>query len=415
MKAVLITIGDEILSGNTVDTNSNFIAGELRNIGIPVEEILTVSDDISAIEKALGNALSIADVVITTGGLGPTKDDRTKTAFSNFFGKNIVSDEETFQHLEALLIKRKRQHLLEINRTQADILEGATVFQNENGTAPCQMIEQSGKLTFSLPGVPYEVKPLIKDKIIPFLKTRFGRKSIVTRIISVIDFPESLLSQHIEAWETALPEHISLSYLPIGTRIKLRLTAVGDDEAALNTELDDQISKLKPLIQDKVISWQGNEIQEILGQMLTDRRLSISVAESCTGGELQRLITSVPGCSAYFAGGVVAYSEEQKSRLLKVSPALVAEHTVVSEEVANAMSEGCQQLFGTDISVSTTGAAGPATDKYHTETGTVYYSVRVKDAVHCNRLFLPHLDRKDFMNFVSQRVLQDLVAILSQS
>lgn len=415
MKAILITIGDEILSGNTVDTNSNFIAGELRSIGIPVVEILTVSDEVTAIEKALENALNLADIVITTGGLGPTKDDRTKTAFSRYFKRKIVPNPETFEHLKNLLVKRNREHLLEINRGQADILEGATVLQNENGTAPCQMIETRGQFTFSLPGVPYEVKPLVRNKIIPFLKEKFARQSIVTRIISLVDFPESLLSQHIESWETALPANISLSYLPIGNRIKLRLTAVGNSEAELNEELEQEISKLKPLIQEKVIALQGNEIQEILGQILTDRSLTISIAESCTGGELQHLIASVPGSSQYFQGGVVAYSEEQKTKILGVDASIIQENTVVSEEVANAMSAGCQKLFGTDIALATTGVAGPTSDQYGTEIGTVFYSVRIKDRVVCSRLFLPHLERKDFMNFVSQRVLQDLVELLGKN
>lgn len=415
MKAALITIGDEILSGNTVDTNSNFIAGELRRIGIQVVEIQTVSDDTAAIEKALSNALAAADVVMATGGLGPTKDDRTKTALSQFFRRKIVPDAATFEHLKKLLIQRNRENLLDINRSQADILEGATVFQNENGTAPCQMVEADGKLTFSLPGVPYEVKPLVKDKIIPFLKERFRRQNIVTRIISVVDFPESLLSRHIEDWETALPENIALSYLPIGNRIKLRLTATGDSDDTLNAALDRQIALLKPLIQEKVISWMGNEIQEILAEMLKRRNLTVSVAESCTGGELQRLLTSVPGSSAYFQGGITAYSEKQKTRILGVIPAIIAENTVVSEKVAVAMADGCQQLFGTDISLATTGVAGPSGDRYGTEIGTVFYSIRIKDRVVCNRLFLPHLDRKDFMNFVSQRVLQDLVEILSKN
>lgn len=414
MKAALITIGDEILSGNTVDTNSNFIAGELRRIGIPVVEILTVSDDIAAIEKALGRALSIAEVVVATGGLGPTKDDKTKSAFSQFFNKKIIQDAVTFEHLKHLLIRRNREHLLEINRGQAEVLEGATVFQNDHGTAPCQMIEKDGRYTFSLPGVPYEVKPIVKEKIIPFLKEKLSCQSIVTRIISVVDFPESLLSRHIEAWETALPEHISLSYLPIGNRVKLRLTATGDSEIALSKALDEQVELLKPLIRENVISWMGNDIQEVLAEMLRERQLTISVAESCTGGELQWLITSVPGTSAYFEGGLVAYSEKQKIKLLGVAADEITKNSVVSEQIAMAMAEGCQKLFGTDIALSTTGAAGPSSDQYNTEVGTVFYAIRIKDRVQSNRLFLPHLERKDFMNFVSQRVLQDLVAVLSE-
>ena len=412
MKAVLITIGDEILSGNTIDTNSNFIATQLKNIGISVTQILTISDEVETIKKNLEIALQLGDLIITTGGLGPTKDDRTKTAFAEFFNDELKLDPETFEHLQKLMIKRKREHLLEINKNQAVVLSKATIFQNENGTAPCQMITQNGKITICLPGVPYEVKPLIKDKIIPYLKTQFSLKHIASRIISVVDFPESLLALTIENWELSLPENISLSYLPIGNRVKLRLTATGENLKNLENDLDQEIEKLKPLIQEKVISWSGNEIHEILKEILTNRKLTLSTAESCTGGELAKLLTSVSGSSKYFLGGVITYEAQKKVQILDVSEKTISEKTTVSEEVAQEMSFGCQQLFQTDISLSTTGVSGPNTDEFNNEIGTVFYSIRVKNFEKTNRLYLPHLERNDFANFVSQRVLQDLVEIL---
>ena len=412
MKAVLITIGDEILSGNTIDTNSNFIANQLKNIGISVTQILTISDEVETIKKNLEIALQLGDLIITTGGLGPTKDDRTKTAFAEFFNDELKLDPETFEHLQKLMIKRKREHLLEINKNQAVVLSKATIFQNENGTAPCQMITQNGKITICLPGVPYEVKPLIKDKIIPYLKTQFSLKHIASRIISVVDFPESLLALTIENWELSLPENISLSYLPIGNRVKLRLTATGENLKNLENDLDQEIEKLKPLIQEKVISWSGNEIHEILKEILTDRKLSLSTAESCTGGELAKLLTSVSGSSKYFLGGVITYEAQKKVHILGEKKKTISEKTTVSEEIAQEMSFGCQQLFQTDISLSTTGVSGPNTDEFNNEIGTVFYSIRVKNFEKTNRLYLPHLERNDFANFVSQRVLQDLVEIL---
>ena len=412
MKAALITIGDEILSGNTIDTNSNFIASELKKIGIPVLQIFTVSDEVDTIVAALKSAFEMADLVITTGGIGPTKDDKTKAAYAQFFNDELVLDEETFEHLKKLLIKRKREHLLEINNNQAVVLSKAKVIQNENGTAPCMMIEENGKIAFCLPGVPYEVKPLIKDRIIPFLARKFSLNHILTRIVSVVDVPESLLSQTIEDWELALPENISLSYLPIGNRIKLRITGSGTDEKELEKEMDLRIEKLKPYISEKVISWDGNDIQEILKEILTEKKLTLSTAESCTGGELARLITSVSGSSTYFLGGIIPYDYHKKVEILGVSEQTIAEKTVVSEEVAQEMSLGCQGLFKTDISLSTTGVSGPNSDEFNNEIGTVYYSIRVKDFEKTNRLYLPHFERNDFANFVSQRVLQDLVAIL---
>ena len=412
MKAVLITIGDEILSGNTVDTNSNFIAGELKKIGIPVVQIFTVSDEIESIKNSLDAALKLGDLVIATGGLGPTKDDKTKTAFKEFFNDEIILDPETFDHLKKYFEKRNRGHLLELNKPQAEVLSKAFIFQNENGSAPCQMIQEDGKIVISLPGVPYEVKPLIKDKIIPFLAQKFSLNHIVTHTISVVGIPESLLSEQIESWELALPNDISLSYLPVGNRIKLRLTAQGKSEEELEQRIDREVQKLKPLIGDNVISWSGDNIEEILKQILDERKLTVSTAESCTGGELSRLLTSISGSSTYFLGGIVAYDYHKKIEILGVSEKTIKEKTVVSEQVAQGMSFGAQKLFKTNISLSTTGVSGPNSDEFNNEIGTAFYSVRVNDFEKTNRLHLPHFERNDFANFVSQRVLQDLVEIL---
>ena len=411
-KAVLITIGDEILSGNTIDTNSNFIATQLKNIGFKVVQIFTISDEIETIKKTLKSAFELGNLVITTGGLGPTKDDKTKKAFAEFFNDFLVSDTETLEHLKQLLIKRNREHLFDINLPQAEILSKSKVFQNHNGTAPSLMVEENGKIAICLPGVPYEVKPLIKNQIIPYLQEKFEQNFIVSRIISVVNFPESLLSETIETWELALPSTISLSYLPIANRVKLRLTAAGKNEEILNQQLDEEITKLKPLIQENIISENGDSIEEILHDLLISKNLTISTAESCTGGELSHLITSVSGSSNYFLGGICTYQTQKKSEILGVSEDLIKEKTVVSEEVSQAMSLGCQNLFKTDIALSTTGVAGPNSDEFESEIGTVFYSIRVHNFEKTFKLYLPHLERKDFMNFVSMKVLQDLIEIL---
>ncbi len=411
-KAVLITIGDEILSGNTIDTNSNFIATQLKNIGFKVVQIFTISDEIETIKKTLKSAFELGDLVITTGGLGPTKDDKTKKAFAEFFNDTLVSDAKTLEHLKQLLIKRNREHLFDINLPQAEILSKSKVFQNHNGTAPSLMVEEKGKIAICLPGVPYEVKPLIKNQIIPFLQEKFEQNFIVSRIISVVNFPESLLSETIESWELALPENISLSYLPIANRVKLRLTATGKNEELLNQQLDEEIKNLKPFIQENIISENGDSIEEILHDLLISKNLTISTAESCSGGELSHLITSISGSSNYFLGGICTYQTQKKTEILGVSEDLIKEKTVVSEEVVQAMSLGCQKLFKTDISLSTTGIAGPNSDEFESEVGTVFYSIRVKNFEKTFKLYLPHLERKDFMNFVSMKVLQDLIEIL---
>ncbi|SHF42763.1 CinA family nicotinamide mononucleotide deamidase-related protein [Chryseobacterium sp. OV279] len=411
-KAVLITIGDEILSGNTVDTNSNFIATELKNIGIQVTQIFTISDEIEIIKNTLKAAFELGDLIITTGGLGPTRDDKTKKALADYFNDEIALDEVTFNHLKNYMERRGRADILERNREQAFVPTKSVVFQNHFGTAPCMMMEQDGKLCFSLPGVPYEVKPLIRDQIVPYLKEKFNLYYIHTRIVSVVGIPESILADTIEDWELALPENLALSYLPVGTRVKLRLTASGDNEMALKQQAEEEIQKLLPLVKDHVIAVTEDKIEKILAEILTERQLTISTAESCTGGELAKMITSISGSSAYFLGGIVPYATEKKIEILKVSKETVDQFTVVSEQVASEMAEGCQKLFGTDISLSTTGVAGPGKGEDGKEIGTVFYTIRINDQEVTSKLYMPHLDRLDFMNFVSQKIIQDLVGLL---
>lgn len=411
-KAVLITIGDEILSGNTIDTNSNFIASELKNIGIKVSQIFTISDDIETIKNTLSAAFELGDLIITTGGLGPTRDDKTKKALAEFFNDEIALDEVTFNHLKGYMERRGRAEILERNREQAFVPTKSVVFQNHYGTAPCMMMEQDGKLCYSLPGVPYEVKPLIKDQIIPYLQEKFSLQYIHTRIVSVVGIPESILADTIENWELALPENLALSYLPVGTRVKLRITASGDNETALEQQAEDEIKKLLPLLGDHVIAVTEDKIESILAEILTERKLTISTAESCTGGELAKMITSVAGSSKYFLGGIVPYATERKIKILNVSKETVDQFTVVSEQVAQEMAKGCQELFETNISLSTTGVAGPGRGEDGNDVGTVFYTIRINDQEVTSKLYMPHLERLDFMHFVSQKVIQDLVSLL---
>jgi len=410
--AVLITIGDEILSGNTIDTNSNFIATELKNIGIKVVQIFTISDEIEIIKNTLKSAFEIGDLVITTGGLGPTRDDKTKKALAEFFDDEIALDEVTFEHLKGYMQRRGRIEILERNREQAFVPTKSKVFQNHYGTAPCMMMKQDGKLSFSLPGVPYEVKPLIKDQIVPYLKDTFNLNYISSRIVSVVGIPESILADQIEDWELALPENLALSYLPVGTRVKLRLTATGSDDQVLQIQLENEIQKLFPIIGENIIATSEDKIEKILGEILNEKKLTISTAESCTGGELSLLITSNPGSSKYFVGGMVAYATQKKIDILNVSESTIERFTVVSEEVSREMAEGCQKLFKTDISLSTTGVAGPGKGEDGKDVGLVYYTIKVNNESETFKLHLPHLERQDFIYFVSQKIIQDLVGIL---
>lgn len=412
MKAVIIAVGGEILAGDTLDTNSNFIAKELKKIGIALEAILTVKDELTAIVSALGRAFEIADLVLTTGGLGPTKDDQTLLAFGNYFGVSASIDPATYEHLKSILEKRNRPYLLDLNKNQALVLEGAKVFQNEHGTAPCQMMEKAGKIAICMPGVPYEVKPLVKDQIIRYLSSRFSLPFLVTRTVSVSGIPESELSDLIEEWELSLPKHLSLSYLPVEGRIKLQLSGSGTNLELLKKQLADTFEPIRPLLEPYVFSWYGSEIEAVLYTLLQKENLTLSVAESCTGGSISSCLVSIPGISANYLGGIVPYDTNQKVKQLGVSAKTIEEFGVVSSEVAMEMSLRCQKLFGSDVSIATTGAAGPSSDAYDTPVGEVFYSIRVHNIEVTRRLYLPHLERKDFMNFVTLRALHELAEIL---
>jgi len=256
---------------------------------------------------------------------------------------------------------------------------------------------------------------LIKDKILPYLKEKFELDSIFTRIVSVVNVPESILAERIANWEDNLASHISLSYLPIGNRVKLRITASGRDFSQLENDVETQIKSLLNIIGENVIATYEDKIEKILGEILTDRKLTISTTESCTGGEISKLITSVSGSSKYFLGGIVTYATQKKIDILKVSDETVTKNTVVSEEVALEMARGGQKLFGTDICLSTTGVAGPSKGEDGKDIGTVFYSIRINDVEKVSHLYLPYMERTDFMNFVAQRILQDLVAMLVQN
>ncbi|MDL1912963.1 MAG: CinA family nicotinamide mononucleotide deamidase-related protein [Bergeyella sp.] len=410
MEAVLVCIGDEILSGNTVDTNTGFIAKQLRLIGISVRRVIAIPDDKESIFQTLDLAFSLGDLVISTGGLGPTNDDKTALVLSQYFGCSLVEDQQTLRHLKSYLESKGKEYLFEINRGQAEVLSIAHVLQNDYGTAPCQMIEKENKLLFCLPGVPFEVKSLIKEKVIPYLQERGSLPYILTKVVSVVGLAESLLAKKIEDWENRLPKNVKLSYLPVGTRIKLVLSAKGEERAVLCSVLDSAITHLKKMIGAHIISVGDHDtISDILKGLLLDKSLSLSVAESCTGGEISKQITSTPGCSAYYKGGICSYGVKQKTDLLGVPRSLIREFSVVSGEVASSMSLGCQKKFRTDIALSTTGVAGPNTGDSGAPVGRVYYSVRIGSKEKCHSLFLPHLEREDFQYFVSQKVLQTLV------
>jgi len=414
-EASLIIIGDEILAGNTVDTNSNFIARQLEEIGIKVKQIFTIPDEVSTISSYLKLASETSDLIITTGGLGPTKDDKTKKAFADFFKDKLIFSEDLYERLKQYLKERNRLEILELNRNQCEVLSKAEIIPNSYGTAPCQMIQQNGKLFFSLPGVPYEMKHLIEENIVPFLYRKWGLSFIYNRTISVVGLPESLLASKIEKWENELPEDVHLSYLPTGSRIKLRLTISGQDKSRLEDRMSEIIQPLKEIIGEHIIAWNEDKIEEILAEHLLKNKLTISTAESCTTGKLARMLTSLSGSSRYFKGGIIPYATQIKTELLHVDSKIIEENTVVSDKVAEEMAKSCKQIFHTDIAISTTGVAGPQRGEDGKDVGTVCFAIAMHKEVRVFQLYLPHLSRQDFIDFVAQKALEKTILWLEEN
>ncbi|HEX9959284.1 MAG TPA: CinA family nicotinamide mononucleotide deamidase-related protein, partial [Fibrella sp.] len=319
IRAEVITIGDEILFGQIIDTNTQWISTELTNIGIRTVRKTSVGDEADVILAALTEAAARADVVIITGGLGPTKDDITKKTLCQFFGVGMVRNQTALELVTTFFEKRGRE-MTDLNRMQADLPENAEYIQNDWGTAPGMWFDHDNTVYISLPGVPFEMKSLMTYRMLPKLKERFEMPVIRHKIIRTIGIGESFLAERIEAWEDALPPHIRLAYLPSFGQVKLRLTATGSDNDQLGRELDEQVANVMPLIGKHVYGYDNDEIETVVIRLLKEKNLMLGVAESCTGGQVAATLTKVPGVSAVFAGGVVSYSNEVKIIALGVNP-----------------------------------------------------------------------------------------------
>lgn len=377
MFADIITIGDEILIGQIIDTNSAFIAKELNKIGISVYQITSVQDDREHILKALEESRDHADIVIVTGGLGPTKDDITKHTFCEFFNDELVEDKKVLAHVENLFAKYiSNTPISDLNRKQAWVPSKAKVLHNENGTAPGMWFYEDNTTFVSLPGVPFEMKHLIKEVVVPKLVDFYERPHIIHKTINTYGMGESAIAQKIEDWEDNLPKFIKLAYLPSLGKVRLRLTAKGKDYQTLLKGIDEASQKLFPLIGDIIQSTEEDEeIEAVIAGLLEKRGLTLATAESFTGGTIASRITSIPGASKYFKGSIVSYATEVKVNVLGVTQELVDEHSVVSEQVAMAMAKGVKNLMDTDFAIATTGNAGPSKGDSDAEVGTVFIGI----------------------------------------
>jgi nicotinamide-nucleotide amidase len=395
MKAEIITIGDEILIGQIVDTNSAFIAKELNKIGISVKQISTVEDERSHILEALNEAKVRADIIIITGGLGPTKDDITKDCLCEFFEDKLVNNEEVLKHIEFLFEKYIDTPISDLNRKQAMLPSKALALMNKFGTAPGMWFESEGKAYVSLPGVPFEMKALIEDEVIPRLQQNFKRPVILHKTVLTYGMGESAIAEKIEAWEDGLPPYIRLAYLPNLGRVRLRLTAKGDNEEHLKNSVESLISDLHSIIGDIIVGYEDDEPVEIqISRLLLKNKATISTAESCTGGRLGSLFATPPGASNYYKGSVVSYATSSKVDVLKIDKKLIEEHSVVSEEVAMAMAKNVREIFKTDYAISTTGNAGPAKGDSDADIGTVFIGIATPDKVYAKKFtFGNHRDK----------------------
>ncbi|MDM1522180.1 CinA family nicotinamide mononucleotide deamidase-related protein [Empedobacter sp. 225-1] len=415
-KATLLTIGDEILIGQIVDTNSAFIAQQLNKIGIEVEEIISVQDELNHIIEAFQRGISTSDIVIVTGGLGPTKDDKTKMALCQFLECELIREEKVIENIIHLFATRGyKKELNNLNQDQALIPEKSTFIQNKYGTAPCLWTTIENKVLINLPGVPFEMKGLMRDEIIPRLKDNFQTDIIVHRDILVSGIPESDLAILVEDWESQLPEFIHLAYLPNRTSIDLRFSATGDDEVVLRNLIQQEIEKFKLIAGKYLVSENSGKAQQVLGDLLKQKDLTISTAESCTGGNISTLITSVSGSSSYFIGSVVSYATSVKTSVLGVNQKDIDQHSVVSEQVAKQMALGACKVLKTNLAVSTTGVAGPNKGKDDNEVGTVWVSVTNGQQTINKKYFYPYLDREDFIKIVSTNALNLVIQFVNQN
>ncbi|GMN07221.1 competence/damage-inducible protein A [Croceitalea sp. MTPC5] len=376
MQAEIITIGDEILIGQIVDSNSAFIAKELNKIGVSVYQITSVQDSRGHILDALHEASKRSQVVILTGGLGPTNDDITKHTLCEFFEDEMEQDEVVLQHIEMLFEKYISTPISDLNRLQALVPKKAEVLKNNFGTAPGLWMERNGTSFIALPGVPFEMKNLIRDAVVPKIISSYKRPYIIHKTLLTYGLGESAIANNIEDWENNLPPEIKLAYLPSLGRVRLRLSAKGQDKERLQRLVETEAEKLYPLIGDIIYGEEEDgSLGEVIGRVLTERGLTLSTAESFTGGKISQYLTAIPGASNYFKGSVVSYATETKIEVLGVPKKLVEEHSVVSEQVAMAMATNVRQMLQSDFAIATTGNAGPTKGDSEEPVGTVFIAI----------------------------------------
>ena len=379
MFAELITIGDELLIGQVVDTNSAWMGRELNNIGIEVLRIVSVRDREEEILEAIDNAMKRVNIVLVTGGLGPTKDDITKQTLCKYFNTELIFSEEVFENVKRVLAGKIPMNKL--NKGQAMVPKNCTVINNPVGSASVSWFERDGKVLVSMPGVPQEMTTVMAESVLPKLHERFQTDVIMHQTFLVQHYPESVLAEKLEAWEVALPDCIKLAYLPKLGIIRMRLTGRGHDRKEVETLLNREKAKLETILGEDIFSEEDTPLEVIIGELLKKRKLTVSTAESCTGGSIAERLTSIAGSSEYFNGSIVAYSNEVKKDLLYVSSETLEKYGAVSEETVIDMVKGAMKALKTDCAVATSGIAGPGGGTPEKPVGTVWIAAGYKNEI----------------------------------
>ncbi len=374
MTAEIISIGDELLIGQVINTNAAWMGAEFSQAGIKIHQVTTISDDRNNILSALHEASRRVDLILITGGLGPTKDDITKVTICEFFNTHLVFNPDVYENIKKLFGSRGMQ-ISELNRKQAEVPEACKPIENLNGTAPGMWFEKEGKIFISMPGVPYEMKAMITNTVIPELLERFNPGAIFHKTIMTQGIPESVLAQKIENWEDGLPKNIKLAYLPQPGAVRLRLTAIGKDIKTLEQMIADEIGKLNKIIPNDISGFDDEPLNETIGKLLREKGKTLSTAESCTGGYIAHLITAVPGSSDYFKGSIIAYANEAKESMLGVRHQSLIKYGAVSEQVVKEMAEGARIKLKTDYAIATSGISGPGGGTDEKPVGTTWIAI----------------------------------------
>jgi nicotinamide-nucleotide amidase len=417
--ASIITIGDELLIGQTIDTNSAWMAQQLNKLGIWVKRRVAVGDVWDEIWNALDEESKQSKVILITGGLGPTADDITKPLLNEYFGGKLVVDEEALQNVKDIFAKYIHRTMLDVNLKQAEVPDVCTVIQNTRGTAPGMWFEKNGKVFISMPGVPNEMKGIMTNFVLPKLPTMFLLPAVVHRTLLTAGIGESYLADRIKDFEASLPEHIKLAYLPNFGMVRLRLTATGKNEKEITDEIDEQFIQLQSQLKDVMVINEDKTLEEAIGLMLSKYGKTVATAESCTGGYISHLITSVPGSSAYFKGGIVSYDNSVKENVLKVDANTLDNHGAVSEETVLEMATAAKALIKTDYALAVSGIMGPGGGTDDKPVGTVWVAVAAKSGTVTKR-YQTRYDRHrnievtaiNALNLLRQTILKELETVI---